>query len=110
MRIGEHPAQDNPMWHLQAYGLQNPMVAECIAKGVYDEVTCQHCRRGRTRDGYTCFHCQGTGFRRSRPLCQQDFGDMESLELAMQVMPELREAVAKPFSRAGMGFRARQLR
>lgn len=93
MRVGKHPAQDNPFWSMAAYSLRNPMVCEAIARGAYDEITCPHCVKGRARDRwgntYTCFICKGSGFRPSRELCAQDFGDEESLELAAQILPSL---------------------
>ena len=102
----------DPLYHLTAYGLRNPVVAWCIENGVYDEF-CGFCRGKGTvgsgsclcRDEHaihdslcdtgcrpsspcvccrrTCPVCHGRKLQSDRPPCLQDVGDKESLAFAL---------------------------
>ena len=106
---------DNPLLHFIAYGLANPTVVWALERGLYDE-WCPGCRgagfvltrpcrcieQGKRHcpekrlcarpDGCPCCRsvcrqCQGSRIRHDRPMCDLDFGDEESLAIALQVAP-----------------------
>ncbi len=91
----------NPMYHLTAFSLRNPMVLWAIEHGAYG-FACADCggtgsRRDRWGDPYWCFTCDGSGFRPVDKVCAKDFADAESLAIAREVAPALlKSAEANP--------------
>lgn len=82
----------DPLYHLTAYGIQNPMVQEAIRLGAYDELSCYSCLGKRTLGGFDedgqpipCGRCHGTGFREQMPVCKQDMGDEFSERMARRL-------------------------
>ena len=109
------PLAANPLYHFIAYGITNPTVVWALEHGAYDE-WCPDCRgTGITLwrpcgcveqgdrhcpaerlcsrpDGCPCCRtvcraCSGSRVRADRVMCELDFGDEESLAIALKVAP-----------------------
>ena len=95
MKLRGSPAFEDPLYHLSAYGILNPVVAECIERGVYNDHRCLGCLgaggSGRWFDSpergsveIPCRECGGSGHRRVRPH-RMDAGDLTSQMLAARL-------------------------
>ncbi len=106
---------ENPLFHLDAYGLQNPVVQWCIERGVYDGVCPKCAGKGQVfsrpcvcaEPGQTeyvpgvpiervpggcrycrslCRACRGSGLTKDFEVLESDFGDAESMAFALRHM------------------------
>lgn len=65
MKIGDHPADDNPMYYLSAFTIRNPFVQWAIEHGALVDD-------------------------KPRPVNVADFGDEDDMVMALKLFPHLR--------------------
>lgn len=90
MKLDGSTYATNPLYHLSAYGLQNPWVQWAIEHDAYQPWMCPECIGTGKRNGDECRVCEGSGHRKDRAPYMGDFGDKADLAMARRMFPGLR--------------------
>lgn len=93
---------NSPLYHFDAYGLNNPMVQECIRLGAYDPCVCADCKGAGwigeedTEIGpvkSACRHCGGSGVHEAKGMTTvltTDFLTPQDMRIARLAFPGMR--------------------